>query len=199
MSSILSFFTSQEEHVQQEFDLAIQPLRSRKWIHFNWSHILFIDGAFHPTKCLQKETFREILQHNDMEMLINQIFSLMYVSADRCKESVSQKAQLTLRNGLVLIYQMMKNYVTLFWEGQQHNGNKEGNTVWELDPPCFSNDFYKNILRILLLVGDEKVFRPDVIEVSNYLFAFLLNDRLYGPLFLMYINDLRSRFSNLII
>ena len=235
MSLFSSFFTSQQEQVQQEFNLGVQPLRSRKWIHFNWSHILFIDGEFHPTECLPKDVFKEILQFNDMEMLINQIFSLLFVAADRCKESVSPKAQLTLRNGIVLIYQMMRNYVQLYWDqtkgnvtSDSTNGenslfsssdlriptisnvtgafssesslnpnitvNNNGNL--ELMPPNFTNEFFKNMVRILLLSGDERVFRPDVIESSNFLFAFLLNDKLYGPLFLIYINDLRSKFKN---
>nr|CAG4719049.1 unnamed protein product [Naegleria fowleri] len=250
MSFLSSLFTSTEEQIQQEFDLGIQPLRSRKWAHFNWSHILLdISGPFHSTKCLPKETFREILQFNDMEMLIGQIFSLLYVAADRCKESVSPKAQLTLRNGLVLIYQMMKNYVNLLWEQYEkedvnvdvktgsrrrcdednddddNNSNNNNNnsvqksndnnnngtallmsttiatstmsTQIHLDPPHFQNDFYKNMLRILLMSGDERVFREDVIECSNFMLAFLLSDRIYGPLFLMYVNELRFQNSTL--
>ncbi|KAG2393283.1 hypothetical protein C9374_006814 [Naegleria lovaniensis] len=230
MSFLSSLFTSTEEQIQQEFDLGIQPLRSRKWAHFNWSHILLdISGPFHSTKCLPKETFREILQFNDMEMLIGQIFSLLYVAADRCKESVSPKAQLTLRNGLVLIYQMMKNYVDIFWEqhhAERNNGShvvdidkddtrkdhtKENGALFtasgglsttatasiHIDPPHFQNDFYKNMLRLLLMSGDERVFREDVIECSNFMLAFLLSDRIYGPLFLMYVNELRFQNSTL--
>jgi hypothetical protein len=101
--SIKSLFVPADSKLQKEFEYAIEPLESRQWSHFNWSAVLFVDGLLDAKHCLSSERFKRILQHNELEPLLVQMLSLMFVAADRCKESSSPKAQQSLRNGLVLI------------------------------------------------------------------------------------------------
>lgn len=103
LSFFKTLFVPVDSKVQAEFESAIEPLESRQWSHFNWSSVLFVDGLLNPKYCLSVERFERILQHNELEPLLSQILSLMFVAADRCRESVSPKAQQSLRNGLVLI------------------------------------------------------------------------------------------------
>jgi hypothetical protein len=53
----------------------------------------------------------------------------------------------------------------------------------------FTNDFLKQLMRMLLLTGDEKVFQPLVLTTSNKMFSFLVQDAIHGPVLLDYIDN----------
>jgi hypothetical protein len=102
LESFKSLFVASDK-TQKDFEYAIEPLESRQWSHFNWSSVLFVDGTLDAKTCLTYDRFKRILQHNDLEPLLINLLSLMFVAADRCRESSSPKAQQSLRNGLVLV------------------------------------------------------------------------------------------------
>lgn len=98
-----SLFTSDDDKLVAQVHKALEPLQHRKLSYFNWSVILFLDGYMNMERCLPRENFFFILKHNELETLVGQLLSLMFVAADRCTEVDSPKAQLSVRNGLSLV------------------------------------------------------------------------------------------------
>jgi hypothetical protein len=60
----------------------------------------------------------------------------------------------------------------------------------------FTNEFLKPMMRMLLMTGDEKVFQPLVLTTSNKMFSYLVQDAIYGPLFLVYIDRPENNLSS---
>ena len=100
---MFSLFVSESDKLAQTVQKALEPLQHRKLVYFNWSSVLFIEGVMNVELCVPRDHFFNILKHNDLEILVNQLLSLMFVAAERCSESDSPKAQQSLSNGLSLI------------------------------------------------------------------------------------------------
>lgn len=69
----------------------------------------------------------------------------------------------------------------------RHHVRERRNNEPEFQP--LTNDLIKQLIRMLLLTGDEKIFQPLVIIASNQFFSFLLQDMIYGQIILSYINN----------
>eukprot|EP01027_Heterolobosea_sp_BB2_P017588 GEZU01024906.1.p1 GENE.GEZU01024906.1~~GEZU01024906.1.p1 ORF type:complete len:283 (-),score=20.78 GEZU01024906.1:109-957(-) len=166
------------EKAQKEFNQEIAPLETSnsKDTHFNWSAILFIEGDL-PEQALSEHVFGRILEHNDFETLLNQLSAFAFIAVDRCKESLSPKTQRSLRHALVIMTRMLKLYSKFLFEGSHPR----------VEPPHFNDEFYKKLLRLVLVTGDETVFEPNIVFFSNRLFAYLLSSPLYSALFLPFI------------
>lgn len=102
------------DKVQQAFETLIQPLETKCFSHFNFSAILFMDGNLEDW-FLRENVFLRILQNNQIEPLLLQLLSVMFVAADRCRESISPKAQASLRNGIVLIVRDPQKFTIYFY------------------------------------------------------------------------------------
>jgi len=131
-------------------------------------------------KCVPREHFFYILKHNELETLVGQLLSLMFVAADRCIEVDSPKAQLSVRNGLSLVDHMFVLY-------------NEWITIHHQVPQApLSQSFLKQLIRMLLTTADEKVFNVHVLMASNQCFAHILNIPNFAPQVLSYIFDVNN-------
>lgn len=218
-----------------ELQRHLEPLTVRKISHFNFSSVLFIEGPFHPEQCIPEHTFRQIVYRQctttssssigsissggggnissssssgGLEPLWSQLLSVMFVAGERCRESVSPRAQLSLANGIVLLARMLHLYESMLnlssstdaaaaatdaiGEGSNATDTLPSSssllTSLRVLPPAFTADFYRQMTRLLVeQTGDEKVYHPRVVLWSNRLTAYLFKSRLYGPLFLGYL------------